>query len=112
MEMPSFDEMVQLAQSNPQEFEQLRQQLIADLIDNSPVHSQRRLRGLQFRIDMERQLAKTPLNTCLRVSRMMHDQLDRLRQALLNSPQSETSVSGQSADPVASIIPFRQIANR
>lgn len=44
--------------------------------------NQRRLAGLQFRIDMERKLAHTPLKACLRVSGMMWDSFLELRSEL------------------------------
>lgn len=67
----NFDEWASLAQTDPAAFEQRRSWLIEDFIQNSPDHLQRRLRGLQFRVDMERRRSRTPLGACVRISRMM-----------------------------------------
>lgn len=71
----NFDEWASLAQSDPAAFEERRSCLIEDYIQNSPYHLQRRLRGLQFRVDMERRRARTPMGACVRISRMMWDAL-------------------------------------
>ncbi len=68
-----FDEWADLANNNPDEFEQRRQNCIEQFIDGVPISRQRRLRGLQFRIDMERKKARTPLGACIKLSSMMWD---------------------------------------
>ncbi len=68
-----FDEWAALAQTDPAAFEERRSSLIEDFIQNSPNHLQRRLRGLQFRVDMERRRARTPMGACVRISGMMWD---------------------------------------
>jgi hypothetical protein len=80
-----FDEWAALAQSDPQAFESRRLALIEDYLGQFPSPEQRRLRGLQFRIDMERRRARTPMAACLRLSAMMWDSLlgaHGLKQAL------------------------------
>jgi hypothetical protein len=71
----NFDEWASLAQTDPAAFEERRSCLIEDHIQNSPYHLQRRLRGLQFRVDMERRRARTPMGACVRISSMMWDAL-------------------------------------
>jgi hypothetical protein len=68
-----FDAWAALAQNDPAAFELRRQQAIEALIQAaSPAH-QRRLRGLQFRIDMERMRSKSPMAACLRLYQMTMD---------------------------------------
>lgn len=81
-ELPNFDELLKLAQENPEELEALRKRLCDNLIQNAPQKYRRRLRGLQFQIDMERQKAKTPMAACLKISAMMHESFRSLRDAL------------------------------
>lgn len=69
-----FDAMTAIAKENPTEFERLRQQAIDEAIENAPPERRARLRGLQWRIDQERR-NRTPLSACIRISRMMWDQL-------------------------------------
>ena len=71
---PEFDFEVwaRLAREDPEEFERRRRAAIDALIASSP-NNRHRLEGTQFRIDMERKLAHTPLKACLRISEMMWD---------------------------------------
>ena len=57
MDMPSFDEMVRLAKNDPETLERIRLKLIEETIAEAPENCHRRLRGLQFQIDMERRRA-------------------------------------------------------
>ncbi len=70
-----FDEWASLAKANPHAFEARRQALIDDYLRQFPDAERRRLRGLQFRIDMERRRARTPMAACIRLSSMMWDSL-------------------------------------
>jgi hypothetical protein len=68
-----FEEWATLAKTNPQAFEQQRQQVIESFISSAPGRQRSRLERLQWRIDMERKLAPTPLSACVRISGMMMD---------------------------------------
>lgn len=68
-----FDSLAQLAQSDPEAFEAKRLALIGKLIEGAPQELQQRLRGFQWRIDMERQRCSNPLQACIRISNMMWD---------------------------------------
>jgi len=68
-----FDEWARLAKANPRAFEARRRALINDYLRQFSDAEQRRLRGLQFRIDMERLRARSPMAACVRLSSMMWD---------------------------------------
>lgn len=96
--LPDFDTLVHLARTNPDELEQLRVRLCNDLIERAPEASRRRLRGIQFQIDMERRKAGNPMAACIRISQMMHESFENLRSTLnevagnapvLSSPQAK-----------------------
>ena len=70
-----FDSLAQLAQSDPEAFEAKRLAMIGKLIDGAPEDIQQRLRGFQWRIDMERQRCDNPLQACIRISNMMWDMI-------------------------------------
>ncbi|MBS53566.1 MAG: hypothetical protein CMI03_12555 [Oceanospirillaceae bacterium] len=108
MQLPSFEELRKLAETNPDKLESLRQTLIEDTIASAPDDIQRRLRGLQFRIDAERQLASNPMSACIRISAMMNERLHSLMEAL-NTPTGELPAGRQ--QPSASILSFPLIAN-
>jgi hypothetical protein len=76
----NFDEWSALAQSAPEEFESRRSSAIENVI--SGCTNVRRLRGLQCRIDLERERARTPLKACVRLSSMMWDSLYECREQL------------------------------
>ena len=66
-----FDRWAELAQADPEAFEAWRQALIEEAIEAAPAGSRPRMRGLQFRIDLERRRARTPLKACMRISSLM-----------------------------------------
>jgi hypothetical protein len=68
-----FEHWAQLAIADPEAFEARRSRLIEAFISSAPIERQPRLRGLQWRIDQIRRSARTPLASCIRISRMMWD---------------------------------------
>ncbi|MGH8547886.1 MAG: DUF3135 domain-containing protein [Methylococcales bacterium] len=68
-----FDYWMQLATKDPGKFDDYRLQAIDEIIGSSPVYLQKRLRGLQWRIDMEIRRSKNAMDSCLRLNRMMMD---------------------------------------
>lgn len=106
-EMPDFDVLLRLAQNDPEQLEQIRQQLTIEMIDSAPSYIRRRLRGLQFKIDSTRALAKTPMAACIQLTEMMHQSFEELRGAL-NSLHINSSPPPheQMATCRAQIIPF------
>lgn len=103
MDMPSFDELRELAQRDPIGFEALRAELIEDFILRSPEASQRRLRGLQFVIDARRRTAGSPIKAMMVIQTMMYDSLYGLQQALLFQHQPSAS----STETNSRVLPFR-----
>lgn len=79
-----FDEWARLAKEDPDAFERRRKAAIEAVIASAPMAEQQRLRGLQFRIDMERSRASTPLSACIRINRMMWDSFTELRTSIEN----------------------------
>lgn len=115
-ELPSFDVLREMAQKDPDALERLCVQLCDQLIQDAPPAYRRKLRGLQFRVDMERRRAKSPMAACIAISGMMHDSFDKLRQAL-NDAAGRGDGAGffqvesvQSAEPAAKVLPFRRKA--
>lgn len=68
-----FDAWSALARADPKAFEAARRRAVDARIQRAPKARRRRLRGLQFRIDMERIRAHTPMGGCVRLSTMMWD---------------------------------------
>lgn len=105
-----FEAWAKLARENPEEFERRREQEIRNVINARP-DLQQRLEGLQFRIDAERKLARTPLKACLRLSTLMwsrfYDLKDQLDGLVAGVPGTAT-YSSASTPRHADIIPLRR----
>lgn len=105
-----FEAWAKLARENPEEFERRREQEIRKVIDARP-DLKHRLEGLQFRIDAERKLARTPLKACLRVSTLMWNSFYDLKEQLdgLATEACGTAPLPSTAAPKhADIIPLRR----
>ena len=73
-----------MARHNPEGLERLRRSLTDAVIASAGSEAtRRRLQGLQFRIDMERQRSGTPLAACIRISEMMCRSLQELHQSIV-----------------------------
>lgn len=103
MDIPSFDELRDLAERDPEGFEALRATLIDDCIRRSSARNQRRLRGLQFVIEARRRIARSPMAALLDLQAMMYDSLLGLQHVLLFQQPTCTPVATKSAR----VMPFR-----
>lgn len=103
IELPSFDELKHLAEQDPESFEILRKSLCEKTIAQAPINKRKRLRGLQFKIDMERQRCDSSLASCIRISELMNESLLNLNSVLSDPEGYAESRNSQQA----SIIRFR-----
>ena len=78
--LQDFDEWMVLAKNNPDKFEERRREHIELFIASAPKDKQHRLKGLQWQIDQTRKLSPSPMASCITISNMMWDSLDRLRE--------------------------------
>lgn len=90
MELPDFDTLKHWALVEPERLDALLHQQIDTLIEQVGPDRQRRLRGLQFRIDCQRRLAKNNLDSCIRIANMMHESFYVMRNQI-NHLQDETA---------------------
>ncbi len=95
----NFNEWMQLAQDDPDAFEQRREAAINSLINNASSQSRKRLEGMQWQIDQVRAKSKTPLAACLQLSKMMWDKVqgenglvDHLNQLTGEVPYQQAAV--------------------
>lgn len=68
-----FNEWSNLASTDPEAFEKRREMAIEKVIATMSEAKQERIRRLQWRIDQERRLCKTPMAACIKLSHMMWD---------------------------------------
>ncbi|HDH04045.1 MAG TPA: DUF3135 domain-containing protein [Candidatus Campbellbacteria bacterium] len=71
----NFDEWAKLAKAKPKEFERKRQEAIETTIAEARSENQKHLRQLQWRIDMEIKRSKNPLEACVKVNKMLKNQV-------------------------------------
>ena len=73
-----------MARNDPQGLESLRRSLTASIIESAQDEQKRkRLEGLQFRVDLERQRARSPLAACIKISEMMCHSLADLHRSMV-----------------------------
>jgi Protein of unknown function (DUF3135) len=111
----NFDELAALAKNDPEAFEQRRQEMIDALFASIEARSDdpqfiHRLRGLQFRIDMERRRSRTSMRALLRIYSMMWDSFIELNDLLQRISRPMAALPGPAAPHSAQVIPFQPAA--
>ena len=100
-----FDYWSNLASTDPQKFEQLRQDKISETIAKASSHRQKRLRGLQWRIDLIRsQHKESATAACLAISELMWETFEQLADILQS--QADNGLSTPTPQIQMNIIPF------
>jgi hypothetical protein len=75
----NFDEWLQLARENPEEFERRREQLIRETVSHMNAHNQR-THGLSWRIEMERKRSDSPVENLMWMAEELRSSLARLNE--------------------------------
>ncbi len=99
---PTFDELRKMAEHSPERLEEFREREIERLITNAPKEIRRRLRGIQFQVNCQREIHKSPLGACVAISQMMRDSLAELNSAL----NHEVSTQAYSESSQNNVVPF------
>jgi hypothetical protein len=101
-----FDQWKTLAETDPEAFERRRKAVIDSFIGGVKPSKRQRLRGLQWRVDMERDRSSNPMQSFLRIYTLMWDSVcgERgLLQACTSSATREQRTRGRSSAQVVSI---------
>jgi len=103
-----FDEWRGLYDRDPELFEHYRKLLLERQIQLAPESSKPRLLGLIFQMEAEAIRSRTPISYNLRLSAMMMDNFEQLRQqlALLTGAQTKINAALNPIRNSAEIIPF------
>lgn len=96
---PNFEELLNLAKNDPAQFEVKRLEYIELFFTKVPDEKQRRLRGLQWQIDQARQLARTPMASCLNIMNQMWDSLSKLNDEQRTLSELATTPSAATQKP-------------
>ncbi len=104
-----FDEWKNLFESDPEQFERYRKQLLKQQIELAPESARPRLLGLIFQMEAEALRSPTPISYSLRLSAMMMAKFEELRQKLnlLTGDQADVDAELQSISKSAEIVPIR-----
>lgn len=89
MELPDFDTLKELAANEPSRLDAILEQQIEQLMARASADQQRRLRGLQFKIDGQRRLAKNNLDSCIRIANMMRESFYLMRNEMIQFREEE-----------------------
>lgn len=101
-----FEEWSALAVSDPEKFEQLRQDKISAFIEQAEQNRQNRLRGLQWSVDRIReQHTNSSMGACLALSKLMWKTFAELSQQLEAYDKAKGADTRQYQNQ-ADIIPF------
>ncbi len=113
-----FEEMAALARKDPALFEERRKELISQAISQAAPENRKRLECLQWRIDRERERARTPLGACIRLYDMLMEMvygeggfleaMKTLRDLLVKAQEGKGSVKVKVKSRQARVIPFPQ----
>jgi len=102
--LPAFDVLVDMARNDPQKLENLRQRLTRSVIEGADTeHKRKRLEGLQFRVDLERKRARSPLAAAIRISEMMCHSLADLHRSMVTPLVTEEN---EQPMPSAKVLTF------
>jgi hypothetical protein len=117
LETFNFDELAELAKNDPAAFERRRKEMIDGLFASIEARNDdpqflQRLRGLQFRIDMERERSRTSMRALLRIYSMMWDSFIELNALLQRVSQPMHALPAPAAVPAAQrnaqVLPFKR----
>lgn len=98
--LPPFDELVELAKTNPDAFNQFKQDMCEDMICSASVAMQDRLRAQQSHIDLVVSRCKNPDHTNVILMQELSCQMFKFREVLEGDCYSQKPNS-------AEIIPFK-----
>ncbi len=105
----TFEQWCELHESDPHRFDACRLKMLNDVIDSAPEASKPRLRGLMFRMEGEARRSKSPLGYSLRLSSMMMEMLEQMRERMFELCESDASKMEDRLQPKsAKVLPFNQ----
>lgn len=70
-----FDRWARLAKDDPEAYEDMRREMVQEILDNTSPEIKRRMQGLQWQIDQVRSTSANPMASCLKISQMMWDRV-------------------------------------
>ena len=107
--LPGFDVLVDMARNDPEGLETLRRSLTNAVIAGASSDTTRRkLEGLQFRVDLERRRAGSPLAAAIRISEMMCHSLASLHASMVTPDEVIEATVAEPPAAADNVVPFRR----
>ena len=78
--MNDFDYWMELHKTNPERFNQEREEMAKNFISSVPLNNQFALTGLQVKINRVVRTSGTPINACITISHLMWDSFNELNE--------------------------------
>ncbi|RDE22779.1 DUF3135 domain-containing protein [Motiliproteus coralliicola] len=111
-QLPKFDDLMALADADPEAFDNLRQRACQQYIQTVPRAHRHKLRAVQHRVEVTLQRAKSPMAGVIQLSGMMHDSLHQLSTKLdLINPHHPDPAAEDDA-PGGELIQFQEWKNK
>ena len=108
-----FERWAELASTDPQKFEELRQDKISAVINKTNGQRQKRLVGLQWQIDTLREQHKdSTVAACLAISELMWETFNELASVLRSQAESGLSAPIPVPQKQANIVAFPEKPKR
>lgn len=106
-----FDHWSTLARDNPDEFEARRAAVIEEAIQRAPQRAHMQLRRMQWKLDVIRNTAGSPLGACVRMHEMMWERVvgEGGLLAVLQDVHGQARGKPRHSLPVARVIPFKPL---
>ena len=104
-----FEQWSELASRDPDAFEERRREMIESMIEAASLRCQKRLRGLQWRIDQVRDHSPNPMAACISLSNMMWESFagdEGLAETLNRRHPPRKGLSSTKEGDQGQIIPF------
>lgn len=99
-ELPSFDDLKNLALNNPEAFEAFKQYHCQSYINSLPDERQHRMKCVQNRVNNELNRSTNPVYAVVRLSNMMHQSLKKMADGLNGNIDPESlSVPADNVTP-------------
>ena len=110
LEKFEFDEWKELFERDPELFDHYRKKLLEHQIKLAPESARPRLQGLMFQMEAEALRSPTPISYSMRLSAMMMQKFDELREnlALLTGAKINFDEATSRKTESADIVPFNR----
>lgn len=117
VEIPCYEILAQLARDDPAAYEKWRREVIEHFIESTPAHLQRRLRGIQFRVECLRRGSRSALGATVKIYSLMwnsfivlNDEWQELVQGSASSADGRKSLPSRRSgcEKTAQVIEFRK----